>query len=335
VETAIRPLEISDAESLVACFDRCYGSTYPSGVFRDAERIADRVREGTLCSVVAVSEADGVVGHMGITPRAPGTLTADAGNTVVDPSYRGQNVAARLSRELCRSCLEMGLIGFQHYPTTAHPIMQKLAVDGGGIEMGVLLDYIPAETSYVGFEASESASRGTERVAVVAVYQPLAEAPARDVWMPERHRELASTLYLRAGLARRLSVPRPGTPESSRSGAALVVQFETDRGLLRMEVTEYGPDLVQLVQAELGRRAAPTIIDLPLTDARADGAAESLGQLGFCFGAILPEYAVGGDVLRLQHVSAASLNASEPELANPEARELLAYTRQDARRGAA
>ena len=44
--------------------------------------------------------------------------------------------------------VEGGFLGFHHYPTTAHPVMQKLAVECGGIETGIMVDYIPAGTEY-------------------------------------------------------------------------------------------------------------------------------------------------------------------------------------------
>lgn len=317
---SIRPLEAADAQALVACFERCYEGTYPADAFHDPDQVAERVAQGRLRSVVAVAAGDEVVGHMGLTLRPDGALTAEAGNTVVDPRYRGDQLAGRLAVELSRLCLELGMIGFHHYPTTAHPVMQKLAVSDGGVEMGVLLDYIPEQTRYVGFDAPEVAGR----VAVTVVYQPLAEAPAGRVWLPDRHLELAETLYARAKLPREVTVADAGLPLTD---ARMALRFEERRGLLRVEVGMFGVDLRARVAAEAERHAGcPVLVDLPLAEPSVGAATDALAEDGFCFGALLPEYTAAGDVLRLQRPSERS---PAPDLATPEARALLAYIIRD------
>jgi len=322
-DIVIRRLEVADAEALVHCFERCYEGTYPADAFRDPVDVAALVAGGRLRSVVAAAPTEGVIGHMGLTVRAPDALTAEAGNTVVDPRFRGHHLAARLALELGRLAIETGLVGFQHYPTTAHPVMQKLAVQARGIEVGVLLDYIPAETRYVGFDVPSSAGR----VAVVAVYEPLASAPARRVWLPARHREVIAALYERAGLARDLEERADVLPPTD---AGLSAHFEERRGLLRIVVESPGADLCERVVSEATRRpGAPVLVDLSLADSAAGAATESLAGAGFFFGAVLPEYGAAGDVLRLQRCAAES---PALRLATPDARQLLAYAIADRRR---
>jgi hypothetical protein len=319
-EIAIRRLEIADAAALIRCFERCYGATYPADAFHDASQVESRVAAGSLRSVVAV-DADGeLIGHMGLTSRAPGALSAEAGNTVVDPHFRGQHLAARLGVELSKLCLASGWTGFLHYPTTAHPVMQRLAVAGGGIETGVLLDYIPAQTEYLGFEAAPDAGR----IAVVAVYQPLGPVPSRTVLAPARHRELLTELYSRAGLDRSCSVGGNRLPHAE---TRLESGFEPRRGLLKIDVVVPCADLGARV-ADAGRKHpdAPAIVDLRMDSSVIDAACEQLRTQGFGFGALLPEYAPATDVLRLQRPVS---SAGAPELETGEARELMRYAAAD------
>ena len=312
----IRPLVQGDEAALVACFQRCYGDTYPADAFHDPEEVAARVAAGRLLPVVAVVPGDGVVGHMALSLRGDGARACEAGNTVVDPRYRGHHLAARLAVALSRRCLETGHVGFHHYPTTAHPVMHKLAVQGGGIEMGVLLDYIPAETHYEGFEAAA----GAGRVAVVAVYQPLAAAPDRRVVLPARHEDLIAALYARARIDRRMHFPDALLPDRP---SRIRTRFEERRGVLLLEVESLGADLAERVAVEARRRPeAPALVDLPLGDPAVAEATEALEAAGFGFGALLPEYVAAGDVLRLQKRPPA---LPAPELATERARELLAY----------
>jgi hypothetical protein len=105
--------------------------------------------------------------------------------------------------------------------------MQKLAVQGGGIETGVMLDYIPAGTRY-----REIVEQADHRRAVVVVYQPLAAAPARDAFLPERYAPLIVPLWDRAELRRLPLAPASSMPAVP---TRLESTLDTHRGLLRIE----------------------------------------------------------------------------------------------------
>jgi len=314
-EVEVRRLRVDDSDGLIACFGRCYAGTYVGEAFRDPELLARRVADGSLRSVVAVAPDAEIVGHMGLSARDGGALTAEAGNTVVDPRYRGHHLAQRLAIELATLALDVGLVGFQHYPTTAHPVMQKLAVQGNGVEVGVLLEYIPAATQYVGF----APTRDQGWLAAVAVYEPLAPAPRRSVCLPARYDTLLAALYERA----RLDRVRDLAPSRPDARSVIATEFERRRGILRILVESVGADLADRVagacQAHPG---APVLADLALADPCVEAAVEALAELGFCFGALLPEYVSQGDILRLQRPS--GVRCGEPVLANPMAQDLLA-----------
>ena len=105
----LRQLVASDTGELVRRFERCYGRSYLDGDFYDEAMIQSRLAERRLRSIVAVNEQDEIVGQMGLSARHPGALTADAGDTVVDPRYRNQKLAARIGLELFGLSRELGL----------------------------------------------------------------------------------------------------------------------------------------------------------------------------------------------------------------------------------
>jgi len=318
----IRPLAAEDAPKLARCFERCYGDSYVADFFYDPARIQSRLAEGRLRSVVAVDPSGDIVGHMGLTLRRPGALTADAGNTVVDPRARNQGLAARLGAGIFELCHEAGLVGFHHYPTTAHPIMQKLAVQGGGVETGVMLEYIPAGTRYR--ELVEGAAE--TRSAVVVVYQPLADAPARDVFPPERYAKTMTSLWERAGLRR-----SPRDPAASHAPGPTLLESIRDprRGLLRLEVEIAGADLCERVTGAIRGAGVEVVqVDLRLSDSGVSVAVEALRPEGFFFCALLPEYR-DGDVLRVQRLPDMPGGRALPELATAGGRELLDVIARD------
>jgi GNAT superfamily N-acetyltransferase len=312
-ELSLRRLEPADGPALRRCFERCYGDSYVHGLFYDVDEIRAHVADGRLRSVVAVTDGGEIVGHMGLTRRDDEGATADAGNTVVDPRYRNRKLAGRLGASLVQLSRDVGLVGFHHYPTTAHPILQKLAVLGGGIETGIMLEYIPAGTHYR--ELTDVAP--SHRLAVVVVYQPIVAAPAREVFLPERYADLLRGMQASAGLERK---PLPPAPSWLASVARAESRLDARRRVLRVWVDAAGEDLPEQVERITSPCNADVVqVDLALSDPGVDLAVESLRRLGFRFCALLPEWNEG-DALRLQRTSGSS---PPPELENAEARTLL------------
>ena len=311
----IRPLAPEDAEKLTACFRRCYGDSYVVQFFYDPEAIRTRMAERRAYSVVAATADGEIVGHMALMRPHPEALTVELGNTIVDPRYRGRGLAARLGAALFEACRVGRYSGFHHYPTAAHAIMQKLAVQAGGVETGVMLSYIPEGTDYR--DLGGTSEHG--RIAVVTVYQPLAPAPVRGVFLPPRFETMLSEIYARAGLERGMCAP--AEPRAT-SLTRLRSHFDARRGLLRIEIECNGADVGECVEALMREHPAEaTHVDLLLSDPVCPYAVERLRSLGFFFCALLPEFAVS-DVIRLQRLRAEP--TALPDLVYPEARGILA-----------
>jgi hypothetical protein len=315
---AIRPMVAEDAAALSDCFRRCYGESYVVADFYDPAATAARVRSGTLRSVVAVAESGEIVGHMGLTIRHPRARTVDAGNSIVDPRHRGRQIVQQLGLGVIELGREGGFLGFHHYPTTVHPIMQKLAVAGGGVESGIMLEYIPSGTEYREIEGAPRA----DRPAVVVVYQALAPGPSREVFVPEHLAALVEEIYVRGRLPRTLRRSVSALPTAA---TRLHTAIDRRRGLVRVTVEQIGGDLRDRVAAEIGARDAAVVhVDLEMAAPETPAAVSALGELGLFFSAVLPEY-LDGDVLRLQRTAA----SPRPELVTDDARRLLAAIEAD------
>jgi hypothetical protein len=313
-DITFRRLVAEDAAALSRCFERCYGRSYVVADFYDAAALAARLRDGTLRSIVAVAASGEIVGHMGLTIRNPEDRTVDAGNSVVDPDYRGRQIVAQLGAGVVALCREGGFLGFHHYPTTVHPIMQKLAVASGGIESGILLAYIPSGTEYREIEGGVR----QDRPAVVVVYQPLAPTPPREVFVPRELAEPIGAIYARGELPRTMRVATDALPAVA---TRLVSSADRRRGSLRIAVEQVGADLGERVAAAVaGSEASVSQVDLRMADSSLGAAVDALRASGFFFAAVLPEYR-DGDVLRLQRL--APRDVAAPELVTDDARELL------------
>jgi len=317
----IRELVPADAEGLVNCFRRCYGASYPNEAFYDAAELEQRIARRALQSVVAVDQTDRILGHTGLTVRHSQARAIEAGNTVVDPECRGRGLLGQLGKALGRLCKDRGFVGYVHYPTTAHEIMQKTSVTGGGVETGVMLAYIPADTDY------KDIDQAAGRLAATVVYQPFTEAPSRDVILPARYATVLAKLYGATGLRRQCetaSAPLPTSPTESTP------TMQERRGLLHIEIPRCGANLVEVIDEALSVWS-PAIAhaDLCLDDEAVGAAVEVLSDQGFGFCALLPEFA-HTDVLRLQWLAGSPPEVFNPALANPGAKALMEIIRTPA-----
>ena len=324
MDIEIRAIEARDADAVVACFRRCYGDTYPNDTFYDAAAIADRVRRGELRSAAAVTDAGVLVGHTGLTLRDPDAQVTEAGNTVVDPDFRGHGILGRMGALLARLCTDAGFTGYVHYPTTAHEVMQHRSVSGGGVETGVMLAYIPAETDY------RDIDRSSGRIAATIAYQPFAGLPESRVCLPDAYADLLVDRYRACNIARVRVAGTGALPARGEASSA----FGVRRGLRSYVISRAGEDVVaRICAASRGESAPVTHVDLLLEDPGVHVAVEQLRAAGFFFCGLLPGFR-RGDVLRLQRCADPDLETREPSLANADARVLFERMQRERRESA-
>ena len=317
----VRDLQTADAPQLTELFTRCYGKTYGSPVFYETAALQTLIAEGRLKSVVALDGAK-LVGHTGITIRHPGALVCETGNTVVDPAARGQGLLKKLGAALRDRVLRERFIGYVHYPTTAHAIMQRASVADGGVETGVMLAYVAETTQY------EAVEQRAGRLAATVAYQPFAAAPPRQVVLPARYASLVKKIYTSCDLSRTASAG--AAVDQPAPMATLASADYAERGLLSLYLQHAGDDLADQVD-NLIRQHNPKVthIDLPLNEVHGHVMVEVLAGLGFCFCAVLPEFA-NTDVLRLQALHDPTPADFWPDLANAQARDYCAFMRAEA-----
>lgn len=319
VEVEVRPMTPADAQGVSECIARCYGEAYPKRVMYRANELAMLVRTHAYNGVVAAIGAR-VVGHIGFTRPTSASTVVEAGATVVDPSSRGIGLMGRLGRALGEFLVSEGAVGFIHFPTTAHPVMQRASLSAGGRETGVMLAYLPAETRDLAIKA-----RGEERIAVTVVYQPVLKAASQKIYVPRRYVGLILGLADGLGLSRSAAQ----TLRMPRGKSQLASVCDASRGLERIAVDRIGADIGRKVASVVTSTAAALVhVDLPMNDCAIDHAVEQLRRSSFAFAAWLPGWA-DHDVLRLQYVVAPSDAELSPTLFSSDARALMKMIRTE------
>jgi len=279
----------------------------------DVGELAESIRSGDYRGVVAV--ADGAVaGHIGYSWPTTGATVVEAGTTVVDPDWRGRGLMKELALALVEALVSDGAVGFIHFPTTAHQVMQRASLSTGGRETGILLAYLPPGTDDPDAEQPEA-----ERLAVTVVYQPVVEATAQSVYLPVRFEAEILAMAAQLGLERQVA----GPGETPGGESHLEASLDAPRGLERFTVGRVGEDIGTRVEAAIeGSPAGLFHVDLPLNDPGIDHAVEQLASRHFAFGAWLPGWA-GHDVLRLQRIEEPSAAELAPNLLSAEAIALM------------
>lgn len=318
---SLRPMVNEDCAGVVKLIRSCYGDTYGVDYFYHVDALIREMESGRLHSVVALKDRH-VIGHMALLQRHPQARVCEAGNTVVHSSMRGEGLMIQLAFRLHELALETGLTGYIHYPTTAHPIMQKASVDHGGVETGLMLRYMAAKSDF-----QHNQSRG-ERPATTIAYQQVADAPARKLLrLPDRYAEFMAGLYQQLALPRQTDC-LPSLP--LRRDASLNASFNQRWQYLQVDVERAGENLADEVAALINRhKPCVSYIDLAVDGNGINLAVESLNGLGFFYAGLLPEFA-GADILRLQKLSDAAEPDFQPKLANEAASRILEFICEDA-----
>ncbi len=318
-EINIRTMESADAVGLSACIRRCYGNAYANRLMYEPTVLADQLRMRAYRGVVAIDGAD-IVGHIGYNLPTLSATVVEAGTTVVDPSYRGAGLLGRLAQALRENVIADGAVGFLHYPTTAHTVMQKASLKSGGCETGIMLAYLPPEARDLAIGGS-----GEDRLAVTVVYQPLAETPAQAFFLPDRYGDLIT------GFAERLQLCRTSAGDRAKPAGSTKLRQVADHHSRRDRfiVDQVGDDLIERIASAIeASDAGVSHVDLAMDQPTVDHAVEKLRKLGFVFCAWLPGWNES-DVLRLQFLKRPTTGELHPNLHSPAADQLAVLIRSE------
>jgi len=298
-EIDVRLMTSADADGLVQCVFRCYGYTYPNSSMYQARAIRRQLESGSMISVVAVAPSGEVVGHVGCTFDRPGDVIPEAGKMIVDPRYRGHHLAERLSLARAEIAAQRDIPGMWSECVTNHPASQRVAIERGAAEVGLLIGSCPPNIAMIGMPHEESI-----RHSFLAVFTPTGPLPAAPLTVPGYAAEHVTTLAGRLGIQRELRTesvePTKGRSRMSSSASAVA-------GAVEIRVQVIGRDIAEQVADVLDDHLpmAPTAVHLhlPATDPAAAWAAAELERLGFAWCAWTPAFLPTGDSIRLQRVN--------------------------------
>jgi hypothetical protein len=326
MDVTFRFLGPHEGTVLTRAIEAAYGQTYDVRWVYDPAEVGARIEAGTYVSCIAESPAGELLCHIGMSLAAAGDAVAHSGQAVTLPAARGQHLFTRTKRFLMDWARERGLAGMYSEATAAHPYSQKANIELGAHETGFLLGWIPASVS------NDAAEERRGRQSAALLYLKLNDGQERDVYAPERHREVVKRTIELCGLRGRLADPPAEAELPERT--ELHVEVDRDHNLALLTVLEPGADLEGAIAAErrhLFHRANldAIYIDLPLEQPATALLADHLERLGVSYAGVFPNHRTDGDVLRMQSLHRVRVKADDVAVASDHGRELLQYVLAD------
>ncbi len=329
VPLEIRMMRPEESTALSRAVYRSYGYSYDWDDIYYPERIRELQESGLMRSCVVVSTEDEIVGHLAVTVEHPDSPVGEAGQAVVDPRFRGHQLFEKMKTFLADESRSRGMYGLYSEATAVHPYSQKGNLHLGARETGYLLGYIPASVSYKEIGGERAGRRGSAAL----MYLRVNEEPERDIYPPARYRDVIRRLVEHNGLRR--NIVDDSDPKMEVTSSRMSVNVRRDHNLAFLRVIEPGADLRELVRLRLRELCLHRIdcvyVDLPLSHPSTREAGDSLKELGFFFGCIVPE-AGEGDILRLQYLNNVEIEPGDVRTASNFGQEILEMIFEDYKR---
>jgi serine/threonine-protein kinase RsbW len=322
-----RYLEPGEGAVLSEAIRAAYGETYDVRWVYDPAEVDSRLQAGTYVSLIAESADGELLCHEGMSLAAAGDAVGHSGQAVTIPAARGQHLFTRTKRHLMDWATERGLAGMYSEATAAPPYSQRANLELGAHETGFLLGWIPASV-----ENDAATDRHPRRQSAALFYTKLNDGHEREVYAPERHREVIGRTLELCELRGALADPPAGAGVPDRTG--LHVEIDEDHNLALLTAHDPGADLEEAVAAERhhlfhNRRLDAIYLDLPLENPATGLLADHLERLGVSYAGIFPNNRTDGDVLRMQSLHGARVDADDISVASDHGAELLAYVLGD------
>jgi hypothetical protein len=225
--------------------------------------------------------------------------------------------AEAMAKKRIEIAQELGLVGFWTDCVTNHPYSQDEMIAFGAQETGVLLGAAPSR------EMAGLQNFTDTRMSFLSCYLPLKEQ-VNTIYLPKNHIDFMSDLAKKIKVDRKIA--QSSALGSGKSEYIVTVNSETQ--MANIKVQHIGEDFSFAIRSELAKlepqKLAFTMLNLPISQAAAALAFSQLEEMGFFWGAWLPNYSAQGDVLRLQKLHEA-VNVDEIICARAQGEDMKKY----------
>lgn len=320
----IRPFEPADAAAVARCLWRTYGYSYS---ILDAVYIPERLialnQQGLMQSLVALNEADEVVGHIALERDAPGDRLVTAGVAAVEPAYRSQGLGIELARRLHQLAIDQKVHQVLCYAVTSHPYSQRLVQS-----MNFRCCCLVLGASLFCFEGMQANTQQRESlVGYHLALEPSVRKLSQPLFAPNRHRAMLQTICTHLGLE--TTFESSASVELAPGESRLLLQESPPRKTAKIHVESYGASILERIRSHARYLRLQDYrcfhLTLPLYHPYTAHILRPLEKMGFFFSGLT--FRRLGPCLLLQDLYGATVDYSQIQIEDEMGRELLGYVR--------
>jgi hypothetical protein len=292
----VRVMTPDDVVGVARLYFRTYGYTkLLTPYVYDPDLFTDLLQSGRHLAAVATTSSGRIVGHIGLTREADGRQVGCADTLAVEPAFRQRGLVALLTPTFAQHLVSHDVRGVYGEAVTMHTASQRVALQNGATETGVLLGRQPPEVALEGFDAVD------KRRALILMYQRLIPLAAAHVYVPPAYANVVGSIYGHAGIDRTLSEGSTRHQTDLPPETVFNIEFWSQLKTARICVVEYGADFLKVLQDLFHRLDRDgyelNLLELPLSDPGTAHFGSGLSELGVCFNGVMPDDA--GDQLLL------------------------------------
>ena len=322
----VRLAKPSESFEVSKLFYRAYGYSYSIDSIYYPDQFARRMEDGTIISVVTVTEDNNIVGHLALAKDDPSERIAESCMAVVHPDFRGQGCQNRMMAALIEEAKKVGLFGVYSKAVTVHPYAQKAGQKVGFKRIALAVGVIPADRVYKGMDRQSS-----QRGSLAYGYLPILNPTGIRLYPPEHHRAFVEKIYGNIGLHRTFEQSMTSLSEARLEETSLVkttIFHSYNRAVI--EIERYGRNIfeeVKLILKELRiKKIDEMTLNLRLEDPLSALFCKRFEEIGFFIAGILPFYH-SGDILILQYLNNIAIDYDKIAVASQALEEIRAYVK--------
>jgi RimJ/RimL family protein N-acetyltransferase len=314
----IEPLGLTDIVPLIDCVKRCYGESYPNPVMYDPAQLKEVIDSKLMHSVITKLPSGEVIGHCALTFDGPQNTSPEAGKMMVDPNYRGHQIAEKMAQKRIEIAQSLALPGFWTECVTNHPYSQHEMIAFNAKETGLFIGDMPSTIAMKGLE-----NHPDTRMSLLAFYLPIRDRP-HTIYLSNNHTTHTQVLAQDLSLDRKIMVSN----QAGRGQTIINTVVNSGIQTANIFVEIIGSDFLQAVVSQLKSiqtlNLASIYLDLPIEQEAASMVFEDLEKCGFFWGSWMPNYSNKGDVVRLQKINQ-TVNVDEIVCARPQGDNIKNY----------
>lgn len=323
----VRLMEPSESLEVSRLFYRAYGYSYGIDSIYYPDRFERLHRDGSIISVVTVTQKNRIVGHFALVKEAPESMIAEAAMAVVEPGFRGQGCQNEMMARLLQEASSAGLIGVFSKAVTNHIYAQKAGEKAGFRRTAIVVGLIPADRSFKGIQ-----SELIQRESVAYGYFTLTNPQGFIIYPPRHHYVFIQKIYRSIGLDRSFIEPPVEVIHQNTEGISVIkTTIVTTYNRAVIEVGHYGENAISEVRVVLrdlcNKKIDQIMLYLNLGDPCTAEFCDKFEKMGFFIAGILP-FSHVGEALILQYLNNVLIDYSKIKVASESGQEILNYVQE-------